>query len=112
MQQGCLQGHEFFRVCMRLEFNDHFTKFTKKKLIGEVLQIKVSDALESPFRKRQKKNSLGISDIMSSSNFCVLKEFSITTTITVSIIMFIGVVFQFKVTDMLMTKKKLYKVSL
>ena len=42
---------------------------------------------------------------MSSSNFCVLKEFSITTTITVSIIMFIGVVFQFKVTDMLMTKK-------
>ena len=57
MQQGCLQGHEFFRVCMRLEFNDHFTKFTKKKLIGEVLQIKVSDALESPFRKRQKKTA-------------------------------------------------------
>ena len=38
----------------------------------------------------------------------MLKEFSITTTITVSNSVFIGAVFQFEVTDALVTKKKKY----
>ena len=38
--------------------------------------------------------------------FCMLKEFSITTTITVSNSVFIGAVFQFEVIDAFATKKK------
>ena len=39
----------------------------------------------------------------------MLKEFSITTTITVSNSVFIGAVFQFEVIDAFSTKKKVYE---
>ena len=52
--KGVYRGMSFLEFVCVSSSSDHYTKFTKTiRIIGEVFQIKVSDALQRPCRKRQ-----------------------------------------------------------